>query len=91
MQAGRVPAARRHLPFRRELGPFPSRTAAPGPVAVWSTRTWEGAVELGAIGPGDARGRRFGRMGHGACLLFPQGALYNEHLIHIGAETIVGP
>jgi acetyltransferase-like isoleucine patch superfamily enzyme len=30
-------------------------------------------------------------MGHGACLLFPQGALYNEHLIHIGAETIVGP
>ena len=27
----------------------------------------------------------------GACLLFPQGALYNEHLIHIGAETIVGP
>jgi len=30
-------------------------------------------------------------MGAGACLLFPQGALYNEHLIHIGAETIVGP
>ncbi|MBV8462900.1 MAG: acyltransferase [Acidimicrobiales bacterium] len=53
--------------------------------------TWEGAADLGAIGPGDARGRRFGRLGAGACLLFPQGALYNEHLIHIGAETIVGP
>jgi serine acetyltransferase len=52
---------------------------------------WEGAADLGAIGPGDPRGRRFGRMGAGACLLFPQGAIYNEHLIHIGAETIVGP
>ena len=52
---------------------------------------WEGAAELGAIGPDDPRGRRFGRMGAGACLLFPQGAIYNEHLIHIGAETIVGP
>jgi acetyltransferase-like isoleucine patch superfamily enzyme len=30
-------------------------------------------------------------MGRGACLLFPQGTLYNEHLIHIGSETIVGP
>ncbi len=45
---------------------------------------WDGAAELGAIGPDDPRGRRFGRMGAGACLLFPQGALYNEHLIHIG-------
>ena len=52
---------------------------------------WEGAADLGAIGPDDPRGRRFGRMGAGACLLFPQGAIYNEHLIHIGAETIVGP
>ena len=26
-------------------------------------------------------------MGRGACLLFPQGAIYNEHLIHIGEET----
>ena len=23
--------------------------------------------------------------------MFPQGAIYNEHLIRIGAETIVGP
>ena len=52
---------------------------------------WDGAAELGAIGPDDPWGRRFGRMGRGACLLFPQGAIYNEHLIHIGAETIVGP
>jgi len=30
-------------------------------------------------------------MGRGACLLFPQGAIYNEHLIRIGAGTMVGP
>ena len=67
----------------------------PGPLRRLLSRlvhaAWEGAVELGAIGPDDPRGRRFGRMGRGACLLFPQGAIYNEHLIHIGAETIVGP
>ncbi len=52
---------------------------------------WEAAVDLGAIGPDDARGRRFGRLGRGACLIFPQGAIYNEHLIQIGEETIIGP
>jgi acetyltransferase-like isoleucine patch superfamily enzyme len=52
---------------------------------------WEGAVELGAIGPDDPRGRRFGHLGPGACLIFPQGSIYNEHVIHIGAQTIVGP
>src|SRR5580704_5845671 len=30
-------------------------------------------------------------MGRGACLLFPQGAIYNEHYIHVGAGTLVGP
>jgi acetyltransferase-like isoleucine patch superfamily enzyme len=53
--------------------------------------TWDAAGELGAIGPDDERGRRFGMMGRGACLIFPQGAIYNEHLIHVGDETIVGP
>ncbi len=52
---------------------------------------WDAATDLGAIGPDDPRGRRFGRMGRGACLIFPQGAIYNEHLIQIGDETIVGP
>jgi acetyltransferase-like isoleucine patch superfamily enzyme len=52
---------------------------------------WDVAGQLGAVGPDDPRGRRFGRMGQGACLLFPQGAIYNEHLIHIGAQTMVGP
>src|SRR3984957_3860950 len=54
-------------------------------------RAWEAAGELGAIGPNDERGRRFGAMGQGACLLFPQGAIYNEQHIQIGAGTMIGP
>jgi len=52
---------------------------------------WDAAAQLGAIGPDDPLGRRFGAMGKGACLLFPQGAIYNEHHIHIGEGTMVGP
>jgi serine acetyltransferase len=67
--------------------PRPLRRAATWLVhAAWNT-----AGELGAIGPDDPRGRRFGAMGRGACLLFPQGAIYNERYIHVGAGTIVGP
>ena len=67
--------------------PRPLRRAATWLVhAVWNT-----AGELGAIGPDDRRGRRFGYMGQGACLFFPQGAVYNEDYIHIGAGTMVGP
>ena len=49
------------------------------------------AGKYGAIGPDDPRGQRFGAMGRGACLLFPQGSIYNEHHIQIGSETLVGP
>jgi acetyltransferase-like isoleucine patch superfamily enzyme len=52
-------------------------------------RAW--GAELGAIGPDDARGRRFGSFGPGSCLVFPQGSIYNERYIHIGSGTIVGP
>jgi serine acetyltransferase len=54
-------------------------------------RTWALAGEMGNIGPHSPQGQLFGAMGPGACLLFPQGAIYNEHYIHIGAETLVGP
>jgi serine acetyltransferase len=67
----------------------------PGPLRRGISRlihgAWNVAGELGAIGPDDPRGRRFGAMGAGACLLFPQGSIYNEHRIQIGAETLVGP
>jgi acetyltransferase-like isoleucine patch superfamily enzyme len=52
---------------------------------------WNVAGEMGAIGPDDPGGRRFGAMGPGTCLLFPQGAIYNEHHIQIGEGTLVGP
>ncbi len=67
----------------------------PGPVrrvvAHVVRAVWDMAGALGAIGPDDERGRRFGAMGRGACLIFPQGAIYNEQHIHVGAGTIVGP
>jgi hypothetical protein len=67
----------------------------PGPlrrvVAHLVHTTWDMAGALGAIGPNDRRGRSFGAMGQGACLLFPQGAIYNEHLIQVGEGTLVGP
>ncbi len=61
------------------------------PLSRFVHAAWEAAGELAAIGPDDERGRRFGKMGRGACLIFPQGAIYNEHLIEVGEETIVGP
>jgi len=67
----------------------------PGPLRRAGARlvhtVWATAGELGAIGPDDPLGRRFGHMGYGACLLFPQGAIYNEDHIHIGSGTLVGP
>jgi len=57
--------------------------------AVQMTREW--VTDAGAIGPDDARGRRFGAMGKDSVLTFPQGSLYNEQYIRIGAGTMVGP
>jgi acetyltransferase-like isoleucine patch superfamily enzyme len=54
-------------------------------------RAWEQAQELGAIGPRTRRGRRFGAFGEGSVICFPPTALVNEHYIHIGAGTLIGP
>ena len=54
-------------------------------------RGWETAIELGAIGPDTRRGRRFGRFGDGSVICFPTNTLFNEHYIHIGAHTMIGP
>ena len=45
----------------------------------------------GAIGPRSRRGRRFGAFGDGSMIAFPPAALMNEHYIHIGAATMIGP
>jgi acetyltransferase-like isoleucine patch superfamily enzyme len=52
-------------------------------------RTW--VCELGAIGPDDRRGRRFGAFGKGSVIAFPPGAIFNEHFIRIGTDTMIGP
>ena len=64
--------------IRRRAGELIRRTSAWARIAA-------------AIGPDDAPARRFGAFGRGSCLVFPQGTLLNEHRIHIGCDTIVGP
>ena len=49
------------------------------------------AVDLGTIGPRSRRGKKFGHLGDGAALLWPQGAIYNEHCLSVGAGTLIGP
>lgn len=67
--------------------PRPVRRAA-GSALHWAR---EAAAELGAVGPDDPWGRRFGHFGTGSLLAFPQGTVYNERFIHVGAHTMVGP
>jgi acetyltransferase-like isoleucine patch superfamily enzyme len=67
--------------------PPPLRRIATG--ALHWGREW--AADVGAIGPDDALGRRFGSFGRGSCLCYPQGAIFNEQYIHIGEGTVVGP
>ena len=54
-------------------------------------RSWETAIELGAIGPDTRRGRRFGALGAGSVICFPVNALFNERYIRIGSGTMFGP
>ena len=70
----------------RSLPPWARRLAATAIERAW---TW--ITELGAVGPGDPRARRFGAFGEGSLLCFPLGAIYNERYIRIGSQTIVGP
>ena len=45
----------------------------------------------GAIGPNTVRGKRFGRFGNNSVICFPANSIYNEHYIHIGSDTMIGP
>lgn len=54
-------------------------------------RAWEGAAELGAIGPDTRRGRRFGAFGDHSVICFPWNTIFNEQYIHVGAGTMFGP
>jgi acetyltransferase-like isoleucine patch superfamily enzyme len=52
---------------------------------------WERITRWGAIGPHDTAGRRFGKFGEGSIICFPTNTIFNEHYIHIGAGTMLGP
>ncbi|MGH9046373.1 MAG: acyltransferase [Acidimicrobiales bacterium] len=54
-------------------------------------RTARWARIAAAVGPDDRLASGFGAFGRGSCLVFPLGTIFNEHRIHIGSDTIVGP
>lgn len=53
-------------------------------------RGWAYAREAGAVSPLSPAGYRFRRLGDGACLSFPLGAIFGEAWIEIGDHTLVG-
>ena len=54
-------------------------------------RGWEWVRLVGAIGPDDDAGRRFGAFGAGSIICFPPNTIFNERYIRIGAGTMIGP
>lgn len=57
----------------------------------WVRRGWAWMGLVGAIGPHDRAGRRFGSFGEGSIICFPQNTIFNEAYIRIGAGTMIGP
>ena len=57
----------------------------------WVRRSWAAVCRWGSIGPDSATGRRFGRFGQGSIICFPTNTVFNEHYIHIGSGTMIGP
>jgi acetyltransferase-like isoleucine patch superfamily enzyme len=54
-------------------------------------KAWTTAMRVGSIGPSSRAGRRFGRFGQRSIICFPTNTIFNEHYIHIGEGTMVGP
>jgi len=54
-------------------------------------RAWDWSQVALAVGPTDARAKRFAAFGAGSLLAFPTGAVYNEGSVHLGAGTMIGP
>ncbi|MGV9328055.1 acyltransferase [Streptosporangium sandarakinum] len=53
-------------------------------------RGWSALRAAGAVTPASPGGYRFRRLGEGACLAFPVGAVFGEQWIEIGEHTLVG-
>jgi acetyltransferase-like isoleucine patch superfamily enzyme len=67
------------------------RSATRDACSGWVRGAWAWLCSLGAIGPCDAAGRRFGHFGFGSIICFPTTTLQNERHIRIGSGTLVGP
>ena len=59
---------------------------AAGPAIRW---TWDQCRAMGGIGPDSAAGRRFGSMGEGSIVCFPNDTLMNPGSIHLGSSTMI--
>lgn len=53
-------------------------------------RCWQTISLYGMITTNHPRSKKFGSFGENALIGFPQGAIYNEHAIHIGESTMIG-
>lgn len=54
-------------------------------------RGWEWVCRHGEITPGTPGRLRFRRLGEGACIGFPTGAIYGERWIEVGPHTLIAP
>lgn len=51
---------------------------------------WAAVRAAGAISPANPAGYRFRRLGEGACIAFPPGAIFGEEWIEIGDHSLIG-
>lgn len=61
---------------------------AVGGVIRW---VWDHAADVGSIGPGSPRSKRFGSFGAHTVICFPYAPQVNERHIHLGERTMIGP
>jgi acetyltransferase-like isoleucine patch superfamily enzyme len=52
---------------------------------------WDRVGVWASIHRGTRRADRFGTFGAGSLICFPWAALYGEHAIHVGRDTVIGP
>ncbi len=53
--------------------------------------TYEWFSRRAAIHPNSRRGKRFTAFGEGSIMCFPPAALFGEHAIKVGVDTMIGP
>ena len=52
---------------------------------------WRWIARMGTAGVGTRHANRFGAIGHGSAFSWPPGPSLNEHLVHIGNGSLIGP